>query len=169
MAFLAKQKKADNFLSILIGAVFCVCTIVYGFTLNHELGGFGGDNAQYIFLAQSISEGKGYRSINMPGEPVNGQYPPVYPLLLAPIIYLFGKTFFLMHLEIIVFSLLSLFILKLILDNIFQTSRILIILILFFWGTSSYFILFQLRILSEIPYLFFSFCAIYYSARYFSW
>jgi hypothetical protein len=169
MAFWGKQKKADNFLSILIGAVFCVCAIVYGFTLNHELGGFGGDNAQYIFLAQSICEGKGYRSVNMPGEPVNGQYPPMYPLLLAPIIYLFGKTFFLMHLEIIVFSLLSLFILKLILDNIFQNNKILIILILFFWGTSSYFILFQLRILSEIPYLFFSLCAIYFSARYFSY
>ncbi len=43
----------------------------------------GGDNAVYMTLAESIESGQGYRDIDLPGTPRHGQYPPVYPLILA--------------------------------------------------------------------------------------
>jgi hypothetical protein len=43
----------------------------------------GGDNAGYMILAESIETGQGYRDIHIPGAPRHGQYPPVYPTLLA--------------------------------------------------------------------------------------
>jgi hypothetical protein len=43
----------------------------------------GGDNAGYMILAESIETGQGYRDIHIPGAPRHGQYPPVYPTVLA--------------------------------------------------------------------------------------
>jgi hypothetical protein len=43
----------------------------------------GGDNAEYMILAESIDTGQGYRDIHIPGAPRHGQYPPVYPTVLA--------------------------------------------------------------------------------------
>ncbi len=43
----------------------------------------GGDNAGYMILAESIETGQGYRDIHIPGAPQHGQYPPVYPTMLA--------------------------------------------------------------------------------------
>ncbi len=43
-----------------------------------------GDDATYLALARSIHEGR-YASINVPGDPPQVQYPPLFPLLLYPI------------------------------------------------------------------------------------
>ncbi len=46
-----------------------------------------GDDGTYIALARSISQGS-YRAINVPGEPIQAQYPPLFPLLLVPVAHL---------------------------------------------------------------------------------
>jgi hypothetical protein len=46
-----------------------------------------GDDGTYIALARSIREGE-YRAINIPEEPPQVQYPPLFPLLLAPFAHL---------------------------------------------------------------------------------
>jgi len=48
-----------------------------------------GDNALYIVLAMSWSQGSGNSTICTPGEPANTMVPPGYPLLLAPLVTLF--------------------------------------------------------------------------------
>ena len=48
-----------------------------------------GDNALYIILAMSWSQGKGNSDIFKPGEPANTMVPPGYPLLMAPLVTLF--------------------------------------------------------------------------------
>ena len=53
----------------------------------------GGDNAHYIILARSMLSGKGYRDIYKPEEPLHTLYPFGYPLLLAPVMALFGGSF----------------------------------------------------------------------------
>jgi hypothetical protein len=50
----------------------------------HPLGVFS-DDGMYAVLARSLSEGRGYRFINLPGAPSGTHFPPVYPLLLAAI------------------------------------------------------------------------------------
>ena len=41
------------------------------------------DDGIYTVLARSLAEGRGYRFINLPGEPAAAHYPPLYPLFLA--------------------------------------------------------------------------------------
>src|SRR5262245_62372747 len=48
------------------------------------------DSATYITLARSISTGGGYRDLFLVDRPRHAQYPPVLPLLLAPLVQLRG-------------------------------------------------------------------------------
>jgi len=54
----------------------------------------GGDNASYIILAESIlRSGDGYSDNITPGPPKpHTQYPFGYPLLLSPLVWLFGRS-----------------------------------------------------------------------------
>ena len=59
---------------------------------------FGGDSAQYIVLSESLAHGTGYHAVNYPDAPFFYHYPPMFSLLLTPIILFWGRNFFLMHL-----------------------------------------------------------------------
>ncbi|RKX71219.1 hypothetical protein DRP53_02410 [candidate division WOR-3 bacterium] len=50
----------------------------------------GGDNIVYSILAYSIASGQGYRSIYEPDSPHHVHYPPGFPLLLTPLVLIFG-------------------------------------------------------------------------------
>jgi len=54
----------------------------------------GGDNATYILLSWSILDGKGYRDTYLPGEPAHQSYPFGYPLILAGIELICGRSLF---------------------------------------------------------------------------
>jgi hypothetical protein len=41
------------------------------------------DDAVYVVSAKSLATGSGYRLLNLPGEPPQTKYPPLYPLLLS--------------------------------------------------------------------------------------
>lgn len=57
--------------------------VLFAFLAGHILM-VAGDDGTYIALARSIRAGE-YRAINVPGSPIQTQYPPLYPLLLAPL------------------------------------------------------------------------------------
>lgn len=42
------------------------------------------DDAHYIILAESLANGEGYRLINFPRPQIERNFPPGFPLLLAP-------------------------------------------------------------------------------------
>jgi hypothetical protein len=48
--------------------------------------GFFGDDATYAVTAKSLAEGRGYRILSIPGEPLQTKYPPLYPGLLSLVI-----------------------------------------------------------------------------------
>jgi len=82
----------------------------------------GGDFAQYILHAENIVQGKNYQDtgyIYNPHYPQLGPkaYPPVYPLVLAPVIQVFGIHLKAMKIENIGFFLVSLFVLYFILKK----------------------------------------------------
>jgi hypothetical protein len=60
--------------------------VLFGFFLHGELGEWGGDNVHYLLLARAIATGKGYVCLHLPGTPPHTYYPPLYPLLLAPLV-----------------------------------------------------------------------------------
>ena len=52
--------------------------------LNGSLGEWGGDNVQFLLLAEAMWRGHGYVELHLPGWPPDIRYPPVYPVLLVP-------------------------------------------------------------------------------------
>jgi hypothetical protein len=61
-------------------------------TLNRALVGVFYDDGLYAGLATALSHGYGYVHPNLPGTPAAVHYPPVYPLLLAPLYGLLSVT-----------------------------------------------------------------------------
>ena len=51
--------------------------------------GFFGDDAVYATTAKALAEGRGYRHLSIPGEPLQTKYPPLYPALLSLVIRAF--------------------------------------------------------------------------------
>ena len=65
---------------------------------------FGGDSATYMMLAESITEFSYSLSLD-PGPPVpHTKYPAGYPLLLAPLVFLFGRNVVVLKLLSMVFT-----------------------------------------------------------------
>mgnify|MGYP000105983660 CR=1 FL=1 len=133
--------------------------------IPHQFLDLGGDSAQYIILAESIVEGKGYKAINYPGDPFFHYYPPVFSLLLSPIIYFWGRNFYLMHILVAFLGYLSLFFLYSIFKKYIYEKRAFLVTILF--AINWLFVLYCSKyILSEIPYLFFSVLTIFFVNKY---
>ncbi len=125
----------------------------------------GGDSAQYIILAEGINQGKWLKAVNLPGEPYYFYYPPVFSLLLFPIIHFFGRNFFLMYMFVASLGCLSLCFIY----NIFKesTSKNKAFFITVIFASNFIFIFYATReILSDVPYLFMSSLALFFAARF---
>jgi hypothetical protein len=148
------------FLLFTFVVIFSLCLL----RIDHILGGWGGDNAFYVLLAKSLISGKGYVEIFTPGIPPHTQYPPLFPLILSPILYLWGYNFLVIHLFIIILGLFSFCIIKKIcttyIDGLSGTFVILLS------GTNVLVLAYLQQTLSEIPYLLVSALAIYYINTY---
>ncbi len=126
---------------------------------------FGFDTPNYILLAKSIAAGHGYSDINAPGFPPHTQYPPGLPLILAPVVYLFGYNLVWMHLVIIFFAFLSVPLLLRVFSR--EERGYLGVFIALLTLTSFHFVEFSREILSEVPYLFFSLLGVLFFEKYF--
>src|SRR5678815_1678073 len=94
-------------LCVLIVAVFYLSTIREG----HD---WGDDFSQYILHAENLASGAPYaptRYLYNPADPVTGpqQYPPGFPIALAPIVWTFGLELRPMKVEIVLFFVAALF------------------------------------------------------------
>lgn len=123
------------------------------------------DSAQYIILAESISKGVGLRMINYPGEPLSFYFPPVLCFLISPIIYFFGRNFYLMHILIAALGFFSLYFLYQLFKRF--SDRFIATLCVLLLASNWAFITFSTGyILSDIPYLFFSSFTLFMVTRY---
>ena len=59
-------------------------------TLNHDLVGVFYDDGLYAGLAIALGRGFGYVHPHLPGTPAAVHYPPLYPLVLAPLFRVFS-------------------------------------------------------------------------------
>lgn len=140
--------------------VFYVSTLVGG----HN---WGGDFSQYIHHAKNLAEGKAYNDIlyisNSFASVSPAIYPPVFPLILAPVYAIWGLNLMAMKLVGIVFLVSALAVLsKLFQHRLSSLSLIILALIV---GLNPYFWIFKDNILSDLPYLFFSLCSLYFMQR----
>lgn len=140
-------------LLIIIMAFFYITTIRQG----HN---WGGDFSMYIHHAKNICEGIDYNAtgyIYNPSVPSWGPkaYPPVFPLLLAPVYYAFGLNLTAMKIEIIAifFIFLSVFF-RIIKNDLPLTYSVAVILTI---GLNPFFWDFKDNIVSDIPFLLFTY------------
>lgn len=119
----------------------------------------GGDNARYIILAQSISQGKGYKELWDPDEPEHTLYPPLLPIILSIPIVIFGYNLMLLKFVIVLFGLGTLYFVYKIAGYYFTKNRFIFTLawlsLLVIYRYNSY-------ILTEIPFLCFTLGSIWF-------
>jgi len=65
------------------------------------------DDSHYVILAESLSSGQGYQLINFPRPQVEHNFPPGWPLILAPLTRLFPKNYEVLKLVSLAFWLAS--------------------------------------------------------------
>jgi hypothetical protein len=119
----------------------------------------GGDNATYIILAESLASGKGFSNINLPGTPGNTQYPPGFPLLLVPLVLLFGANILALKFLIVLTGIGAMFFIHRIAVRVFKERSVYLMSLSL---TLPMFITYNHWVLSEMPFLFFSLGAVYF-------
>lgn len=130
---------------------------------------WGGDFAMYIHEAKNIAEGLPYADtgyIYNPARPIAPRlYPPVFPLLLAPIYKAFGLNLELMKLEILLFFEMALYVFWLIAKG--ELPPALALTAVAVLGFNPFFWQFNDRILSDIPFMFFAYLSLFLITRYY--
>lgn len=138
-------------------ALFYIALILDGMLFQT----IGGDGPSYLILAKSIAEGYGYADINIPGAPTHTQYPPLFPLLIAPIYLAFGYNFLAVKLLVVAFGIASLFVVRSYFSG--QDGRLYGTLIAVLTGTNFFFLIGTNSLQTEIPFMFFSFLVLLYA------
>ena len=129
------------------------------------------DSATYITLGKSLITGHGYKYMGYS----HIKYPPVFPLLLSPIIGIFGYNYLLMRLMIVIMGISSIGMAYLICRRMSDSkseknnqmlTKVTAVSVMLL-SAFSYPLLFEAtRILSDIPYMFFSFLALIFIDKY---
>ncbi|MBU1939808.1 glycosyltransferase family 39 protein [Candidatus Micrarchaeota archaeon] len=150
MAFPYKIFKEYGYVLLLMALIFAA----FSFALNNAQE--GGDSALYLIGAKSLAEGTGYFDISPP-EPAAFVYPPLYSVILAPIVYIFGTNYFAAKLLSLIFTVLSIFPAYLIARRFFGGTISLLISATF--ALNLVVLWYSHRILSDAPFLFLSLIA----------
>jgi len=142
---------------MLLLLVFAVA-LFYGLTLR-EGHNWGGDFSQYLHHARNIAEGRSYDDINIIQNPLNHvapqMYPPMVPLVLAPVFYYFGLDLTAIKLVQLACFCLSLLVIARLFSRSLSTLGVLAVLLLF--SLNPYVWAQKDVIQSEFLFLFFSF------------
>jgi hypothetical protein len=151
-------------------AVVCLGALVgtaamYLISLTNYLS-VDGDNAVYITLAKSLATGHGYTDIQGPTPRLEAQYPFLFPLLLAPIVYFWGAgAVMIMQILVGLFALAGLT-WSFFLFRHWLGSAPLALAATTAAGSSELFWQFSHKVLTEIPYLFFTVAACWFASVY---
>ena len=87
-------------------AVAVVALLIGVWTFDEKLS-LSGDNTEFVTLARSMANGEGLTYTNLPEPRVATKYPFGFPLLLAPVYYLFGLDLVAMKIFCLMFFVFS--------------------------------------------------------------
>ncbi len=132
---------------------------------NPELSCFG-DNARYMILGKSISQGSGFRLINYPENPPDYKAYPGFPLILSFFYFIFGSKF--IEVNILILSKIIVFI-CFILSALFfylaakeELDKITLIFATIFFITHPQLLSFSSKVMTEIPFNLFILITMYF-------
>ena len=142
--------------------ITCFIIAVFAATgINREVVGLCHDDGIYVILGKALSEGEGYRLVNLPSSPYQTKYPVVYPFLISCVWPTadFPDNIFYIKLINIFFLFLILLETYYICLALFEGKKNLSFYIVMLTGMSQWMFYFSINALSEIPFLFFSLTA----------
>jgi hypothetical protein len=142
-----------------------VVAIVYFASMTDNLS-VEGDNAIYIILAKAMAAGHGYTNIQGSVPRIEAQYPFLFPLLLVPIVQLFGVGGTLQMQALVTVFALGSFVLGFFVFRRWLNSSLLALAVVLGTAESDLVWEFAHKILTELPYLFFTLVACYFTTRY---
>jgi hypothetical protein len=140
-------------------AIFVIISALLGFLRFDSLQlGTSYDDAHYIILAESLSSGEGYQLINFPRPQIERAFPPGWPILLAPLTFLFPANYTVFKLLSLALWLASIFLIYKLFSKRMESPQLEIVTGLaalnpLLVGTS-------VTVMSESAYLFFSLLAL---------
>jgi hypothetical protein len=108
-------------------AIIVVGLVLYLIGFNSFPVGIYQDDASYIVLARSIATGQGYARISYPVAEPELAWPPVYPILLTPLVALWPFNFLPLKILSLLLTLLALYVLKKYLDERDASHAILVV------------------------------------------
>lgn len=152
-----KQNLVLLYLFIILISLFYILTIRHG----HD---WGDDFSMYIHHAKNIVEGINYGDTgyiyNKDASFIGPKtYPPIYPILLSPVYYFYGLNLYAFKVVNILFYTCFLFVLLLSFkDELSSKYSMFLIAII---GLNPYFWDFKDNVLSDIPFLFFTYVTLY--------
>ena len=149
-------------------ASFFLISVIYWLAffafISKDYISLGGDSYQYIILARSLAKGIGYHAVNYPSSPFFSHYPPLFPSLLVPAAFL-GNDFLSFKIVVALAGFAAIGIIFLFFSRTAKLSQAAIISLLVV--TNPYFLHYALsEILSDVPFLAFSFAAIFFTYIY---
>ena len=120
----------------------------------------GGDSSSYVSLAESVLRlGDGYSDSMAPGAPVpHTVYPPGYPVLMAPLLAIFGRNFVVLKLLSVAFTVSSVLVFCVLSKE--RVSPLLWLAMCLAFAVSPIVVDYSHWILSEAPFLFFTLLAL---------
>jgi hypothetical protein len=116
------------------------------------------DAGVYISLATGLATGQGYRDIYFVDRLPHTKYPPLFAVLLAPIVAVFGQHVVAMKLAVFVMACLALVALHRFVGR--QEGAVVASLVVTLTATSHGFVFYTDSVMSEIPYVLFSLLAL---------
>ncbi len=141
------------FFALTCVVVFGVVAVVYFASLTNNLS-VEGDNAIYMILAKAMNAGHGYTNIQGPTPRIEAQYPPLFPIMLVPIVRVFGVGGVLQMQALVTCFALASFAVGLVLFKRWTESALLSLAIMLATAESDLVWSFSHKVLTEIPYLF---------------
>ena len=102
-----KMKRSNIFLL----AIILASAILALLRFNSLQIGTSYDDAKYIILAESLASGQGYELVNFPRPQIERNFPPGWPLMLAPFTLVFPKNYDALKVVSLALWLVSIFLL----------------------------------------------------------
>ena len=87
-----RAEQSPGWVRYAIWAIVALAVLHVILVAGHYVVGSFDDDGHYLALAKAFVHGKGYVDTSIPGSPVETLYPPGYPLLLAPFVWLSGDA-----------------------------------------------------------------------------
>ena len=138
---------------------------VYLLSLTNYLS-VEGDNAIYIILGRALATGHGYMNIQGSVPRIESQYPPLFPLLLAPLVRVWGTDGVAQMQALVAGFALASLALSFFLFRRWLGSAVLAFATVLAAASSDLIWEFSHKVLTEIPYLFFTLLACWWASDY---